>query len=170
MDGLFKTIQQPEYVHILLNHFPITGLFVALWFLLVGALRNSRLTIMIALVVVALLSLSAWPVAHYGELAYDRVLSMSDEAGSQYLKYHEELANRWIFLFYVTSAAATAALIVVWRKPRYLRPAVVVVALLAAGSLAAGAVIAEYGGRIRHREFQNKPLSTLHIHPEIGTG
>jgi replicative DNA helicase len=111
----------------------------------------------VALAAVALLALSAWPVAHYGEMAFDRVLSMSDDPGGQYLKYHEELADRWIFLFYTAGAAAVAALIIAFNRHRYLRPAAVLVALLAAACLIAGAVIGDYGGKIRHREFRNGP-------------
>lgn len=170
MEGFSKAIQQPEYVHILLNHLPIIGLGVALWFLLVGVLKNNRFTLGAALAAVAVLSLSAWPVAHYGKMAFDRVLSMSDEAGSQYLRYHEELADRWIFLFYATSAAAAAALIIAWKRPRYLTLAAIVVALLAAVSLIAGAVIADYGGKIRHREFRYGPPPILHHNSEDESG
>jgi hypothetical protein len=169
MEGFTKAIQQPEYVHVLLNHLPIIGLGVAFCFLLVGVLKNNRFTLRAALAAVAVLSLSAWPVAHYGELAFDRVLSMSDEAGGQYLRYHKELAAGWIPLFYATSAAASAALIIVWKRPLYLRPAAIVVALLAAASLIAGTVIADYGGKIRHREFRYGPPPILqHSSDNIG--
>jgi hypothetical protein len=166
MEALSKIVQQPEYVHILLNHLPITGLAVALCFLLVGMWKNNRFTLGAALVAVAVLSLSAWPVAHYREMAFDRVLSMSDDAGGQFLRYHEELVDRWIFLFYVTSAAAAAALFIVWKKPRHLRRAALVVELLATASLIAEAVIADYGGKIRHREFRLGPPPIVHQNPD----
>jgi formate hydrogenlyase subunit 3/multisubunit Na+/H+ antiporter MnhD subunit len=161
MEGLTNAIQQPEYVHVLLNHLPITGLFIALCFLLAGILNNNRFTLRVALAAVVLLSFSAWPVAHYGKMAFDRVLSMSDDAGGQYLRYHEELADRWMFVFYVTAAAALAALILDFRRRRYSKPAAVLAALLAAGSLIAGAVIGDYGGKIRHREFRSGPPPIL---------
>jgi hypothetical protein len=157
MEGLAKAIQQPEYVHVLLNHVPITGLFVALLFLLAALAANHRFTLRASLAMVAVMSLSAWPVAHYGERAYDRVLAMSDEAGGQYLRHHVELADRWIFLYYLTAAAAAAAVAVAWKKPKFLRPAAGVVALLVLASLIAGAIIADAGGRIRHREFRYGP-------------
>jgi hypothetical protein len=157
MEGFAKAVQQPEYVHILLNHLPLTGLLVALLFLVAALVMNHRPAALLALGGVALLSLSAWPVAHFGEEAYDRVLAMSDEAGSEYLKRHAELADRWIFLYYVTSGFAAAALAVGWRKPKLLRPMGAVAALLAVASLIAGGVIAENGGKIRHREFRHQP-------------
>lgn len=162
MEGFSKAIQQPEYVHVLLNHLPITGLFIAFLLLLVAVLNENRALLMSALALVGLLSLSAWPVTHYGGLAYDRVLSMSDEAGGQYLKHHAALADRWIFLFYVTAAVAAGGLIVGWKKPRHLRLAASAVVLLAFASLIAGAVIADWGGKIRHREFRYGSPPTQH--------
>ena len=169
MEGLSKAIQQPEYVHLLLNHFPITGLFVALLFLLVGVLSNHRFTLLLSLAMVGVLSLSAWPVAHYGEQGYDRVLSMADDDGAQYLKHHEELADRWIFLYYITAGAAALALMVGWKKQRHLRSAAIAVALLAIASLIAGAAIADCGGKIRHREFRFGPPPTARHTSEGGS-
>jgi hypothetical protein len=58
------------------------------------------------------------------------------------------------FLFCVTAAAAAAGLFVGWKKPRHLRLAASAVVLAAIASLIAGAVIADCGGKIRHREFR----------------
>jgi len=157
MEGLAKALQQPEYVHVILNHLPITGLLVALVGLLIAICVKGRATLIFALAMVGVLGLSAWPVAHYGEQGFDRTLAMSDEAGARYLEHHQVLANRWIFLFYLTSGAAVAAMMVGWKWPRYLRLAAGLVAVLALSSLVAGAVIAEYGGQIRHREFRHGP-------------
>lgn len=157
MEGFSKAIEQPEYVHVLLNHLPITGLFVALLFLLTAIAVNHRLTQLIALCAVVLLSLSVWPVTSYGERASDRVLAMSDDAGGAYLKHHEELADRWGFLYYVTAGVAILVLVAGVKKPKTLRPGSSVVALLAVVSLIAGAAIADYGGKIRHREFRFGP-------------
>lgn len=157
MADLAKALQQPEYVHVLLNHLPITGLFVAWSGLVVAVALNNRFATRFSLVLVAALSLSVWPVAHYGEEAYDRVLSMTDEVGGQYLEHHQTLAERWIFLYYVTAAAAVAALVVNWKRPRGARWSAGAVIVLAAASLVAGAVIAEYGGPARHREFRYGP-------------
>jgi phosphoglycerol transferase MdoB-like AlkP superfamily enzyme len=167
MEGFSKAIQQPEYVHVLLNHFPITGLFVAWVFLAAALVLNNRSAQFLGLGLVALLALSVWPVAHFGEAGYDRVLAMSDDAGGQYLKHHAELADRWAFLYYVTAGVAAGALVAGWRKPKWLRPASGLVVLLAAASLVAGAVIADCGGKIRHREFRyGPPLASFQLSVE----
>ncbi len=158
MVSYFRTaFQQPEYVHVLLNHFPLAGLAVAVLFLAGAVVLNSRPALFLGLALVSLMALSAWPVSVFGERAYDRVLSMSDADGEGWLKYHAQLAHHWVFLYYVAGAAALTAMLAGWKRPALLRVASLAVVIVALGALAAGAVIAEYGGRIRHREFRYGP-------------
>ncbi len=157
MSVFLKSLQQPEYVHVLLNHLPITGLGVALLSLVVGLVVRKRPVLLLGLALVSLLALSAWPVAEYGERGYDRVLSMSDDDGQVYLERHRDLAERWMFLFYVTATAGAVAMVVGWKWPWSLWPASLGVALLCLGSLVAATFIAESGGVVRHREFRFGP-------------
>ncbi len=73
------------------------------------------------------------------------------------MKKHEELAERWLRLYLVTAATGVAGMVASWKWPKVLWTAVVVVLLLAVGSLLAGAIIAENGGKVRHSEFRNGP-------------
>src|SRR5438552_16963196 len=98
MEKLSIILNQPEYLHVVLNHLPLTGLFIAILSLAIALLTKNRSAILIGLGLVILTSLSAWPVYHYGEAGYDRVLSMADPPGSAFLDYHEGLAERWILL------------------------------------------------------------------------
>ena len=147
-------LDQPEYVHAVINHFPLVGLLVAMLALLAALVIRNRNATLLGLALVALLALSAWPVAEYGEDAYDRVLSMSDEAGGKYLAQHRELASRWLFLYYVTAGVAGLGFALAWKCPRTLVFSSILALVLAAGSLGAGIVIAKAGGCIRHREFR----------------
>lgn len=157
MSVFLKGLQQPEYVHVLLNHLPLTGLAVAWLVLAAGLVARKRAILFLSLALVSLLSFSAWPVAEYGERGYDRVLAMADDDGQVYLERHRDLAEKWLFLFYVTAAAAAAALAVGWKWPQSLWPASAAVAVLCLGSLVAAAFIAESGGVVRHREFRYGP-------------
>jgi hypothetical protein len=159
MNDIVKSLQQPEYVHVLLNHLPLTGLFVALLGLTVGLVLRRRELLFLGLALTSLFALSAWPVSEYGEEGYDRVLSMSDDDGRACLQRHRELAARWVFLYYVTAGAGAITMVAGWKWPKSLWVASLLVALLCAGSLSAGAVIAKWGGRVRHREFRPEPLS-----------
>ena len=157
MEDIAKSLQQPEYLHVLLNHLPLTGLVVALILLVTAIIANSRGGMYLALGAVVILSLSVWPVAYFGEAGYDRVLSMADDAGGLYLKHHHELAERWIFIYYVTAAVAVGAMIVGSRKKKWLRLLAIIAASFTAASLYFGAIIADVGGKIRHREFRHGP-------------
>ncbi len=158
MSAFFKALQQPEYVHVLLNHLPLTGLFVALLALSAGVLWKSRAGMLLGLALVGLTSLSAWPVTEYGERGFDRVLAMADTDGQAYLQRHQQLAERWVFLFYITAGAGGVALLTGWKWSKVLRPAAGVVIVLGVASLVAGGVIAECGGKVRHREFRFGPV------------
>jgi hypothetical protein len=147
-------LEQPEYVHVLINHFPLIGLLVAMVALVVGLVIRNRPAVRIGLVLVGLLALSAWPVYHYGEEGYDRVLSMADEAGAKYLAYHQQLAERWIFLYLITAGVAGLGVALGWKWPNSLPWFAAAALVLAAASLSAGIVIAKAGGAVRHREFR----------------
>ncbi len=147
-------LDQPEYVHTVINHFPLIGLFVAMVALVAALLMRSRPTILLSLALVAVLALSAWPVAETGDEGYDRVLAMSDEEGGKYLQQHQRLASRWLFLYYVTAGVAGLGLILAWKWPRTLVYSAILALMLGGGSLAAGVAIAKAGGGIRHREFR----------------
>ena len=151
---MLKLLQQPEYVHVLINHLPLTGLFAALVCLIGALITRNRTAIYVGMARVSLFAVSAWPVSEYGEDGYDRVYSMADDAGGAYLKQHKELAGRWTWLFYVTAAVALAGMAVGWKWPKCLWPTASAVAPLTVGSLVAGAVIADYGGKVRHPEFR----------------
>ena len=150
-------LKQPEYIHVAINHLPLVGLFVAMLALVVALLTKQRVAIITGLGLLALLAISVLPVYHYGEEGYDRVLSMSDDAGQAFLKYHEELAERWVFLYYVTAGVAVLGLALTWKWPRLLAPFSIVSVVLAAASLTAGLFIAQAGGEVRHREFRFRP-------------
>jgi hypothetical protein len=149
-------LQQPEYVHVLINHLPLTGLFAAVLGLFVAVVARKRAGGFLGMGMVSLFALSAWPVYEYGEGGYDRIYSMADDAGDAYLKQHKALAEQWTWLFYVTAAVAATGIVAGWKWPRYLHVMAAAVVVLSAASLVAGAVIAESGGRVRHPEFRKK--------------
>jgi hypothetical protein len=157
MEKLNSLLNRPEYVHAALNHFPLIGLFVALALLTIGLCLRHRLMTLTGLVFVCALALSVWPVYAFGESGYDRVLSMADEPGEAFLKYHAALAHRWVFLYYLTAGVAALAFGLAWKWPRVAVAGAVAAVLLGIASLVAGMTIAQAGGEIRHREFRSGP-------------
>lgn len=159
--AIASLLDRPEYVHAAINHFPLVGLFVAM-LSLVGALgwRNRNATFF-ALGLLGSLALSAWIVSYFGEEGYDRVLSMADEPGQAFLRYHQLLADRWVFLFYLCAGFAALAVGLGWKWPRLLTPLALLTLAFGVGSLVAGIFIARSGGEIRHREFRSGPPPEL---------
>jgi hypothetical protein len=161
-DGAADVVDQPEYVHVVINHFPLVGLVVAMLALIAALATRDRTAILIGLALVGALALSAWPVYCFGQAGYDRVLSMADGPGGKYLAYHQQLAERWVFLYFITAGVAGSGCLLAWKWPRTLVISSVLALLLSAASLASGIIIAKAGGAIRHREFRSGPAPESH--------
>jgi hypothetical protein len=162
MEEVRTLLNRPEYIHAAINHFPLIGVLVAMLALLIALFTKSRAAILTGLALVCLLCLSVWPVFAFGEQGFDRVLSMSDEDGQAFLRRHQHLADTWAWLYYVAAGVAALAFGLAWKWPRTLKPLSILTLLLGAGSLAAGIVIAQAGGEIRHREFRTGPPPAHH--------
>jgi hypothetical protein len=147
-------LSQPEYLHLLLNHLPIVGLAVATLATVAALALRNRGAVVLGLVLIALMSATAWPVMETGEGARDRLRRTLDDDSKHALRQHMDLAEDWVVLFYATAAVAVVALLAAWKKPNWMWPPAVLAMLLALASLVAVAAIAEAGGRIRHPEFR----------------
>jgi hypothetical protein len=157
MQNILRELQQPEYLHVLLNPLPLYGLAIALFGLIAATYLGSRAGQVTALVLVFATAISAWPVVYHGDRAYNQVLTLADEPGQAWLKAHVHRADQFIFLYYALAALAAAAIFIPKRWPRTATPLVVATMLLAIVSLGAGTYIAHAGGKIRHREFRSAP-------------
>src|ERR1044072_2216528 len=96
--SLLRGLQQPEYIHVLINPLPIYGLAGGLIGLFIAICQRSRRALVATLVVVLLSSAAAWPVYQYGERSYDRVLSMADNDGRAWLAEHRQRAETLVWL------------------------------------------------------------------------
>ena len=157
IDGFLHGLQQPEYVHVLLNPLPVYGLLIS-WIGLIAALiSKSRRAQIVTLILIFITSISAWPVFEFGQQGYDRVLTMTDDDGHAWLDDHQERAEKVIYIFYALAALSVAAIIIPLCWPKSSVPLAVAVLLLGAAALASSCYIAYAGGKIRHREFRNEP-------------
>jgi len=161
IDGFLHGLQQPEYVHVLLNPLPVYGLLIS-WIGLIAALiSKSRRAQIVTLILIFITSISAWPVFEFGQQGYDRVLTMTDDDGHAWLDDHQERAEKVIYIFYALAALSVAAIIAPLRWPKSSIPFAVAVVLLGAAGLASGCYIAYAGGKIRHREFRTAPAPQI---------
>jgi plastocyanin len=153
---ILRDVQQPEYVHVLLNPLPVYGLAVGLIGLLIAICLRNRAATVVALVVVLISTAAAWPVYEFGEQAYDRVLTIADNDGQAWLLAHKERAENLIWLFYAVAILSAIALLAPFKWPRLSIWLALAVLALSAITLGTGGYIAYAGGRIRHREFRNE--------------
>ena len=161
IDGFLRGLRQPEYVHVLLNPLPVYGVLVS-WIALIAALiSKSRRAHIVALILVFITSISAWPVYEFGEEGYDRVLTMTDDDGHAWLDEHQARGQKLIYVFYALAVLSAAAIVVPLRWPKSSVPLALVVVLLGAAALGSGCYIAYAGGKIRHREFRNEPAPLI---------
>src|SRR5205814_1710240 len=162
MDIFFKHLSDPEYMHVLLNPLPVYGLAIAVIGLALALIFRSRPAIVIALALVFMSGISAWPVLSYGQAAYDRVKTMSDPAGEQWLDEHMERGERLIYAFYVLAGLAVAGMIVPTKWQRTAMPLATTTLVLGFATLGIGGWIAYAGSHVRHKEFRFEPPPQAH--------
>jgi plastocyanin len=153
---LLRGLQQPEYIHVLINPLPVYGLAGGLIGLFVAICQRSRRAIVASLVVIFVSAGAAWPVYEYGERSYDRVLSLADNNGRTWLAAHRRRAEHLIWVFYALAVLSAIGLIVPAKWPKSSVPIAIAVLLLGVISLGTGGYISYAGGRIRHSEFRTE--------------
>jgi len=157
IDALLRDLRQPEYIHVLINPLPVYGLAMGLLGLTVASFLRSRRAQIVTLIIVLVSAASAWPVYEFSEQGYDRVLSMSDEAGQAWLDEHQHRGEQLIYFFYVLAVLSVIAIIVPLKWPKTSVALVIGTILLGITVLGMSGYIAYAGGRIRHKEFRTEP-------------
>lgn len=151
--------QQPEYLHVIFHGVPLYGLGFGILLMVLAWLMKSRRAEVLALLLVFISAISAWPVARWGDKAYDNVSTLRDmdREGVDWLDEHMERGEKMLPLFFGVAGLSLAALLLPIWWPRTRRPLYV---LTLCGTLVAGGAIgwiAAAGGKIRHREFRYGP-------------
>jgi hypothetical protein len=154
MELIKDHLKQPEYLHSLLRVFPVEGLALGMLALIISLVQRSRPAQITALILVFFCSAMAWPVVKFGEQGYDKIESISNDAGYAWLDAHAQRATKAAIVFYILAAVSLAALLVPWKYPKSAVPLAAVTLLLSFAALAAGGWISYAGGQIRHSEFR----------------
>ena len=161
MEPLLRALQQPEYLHTLLNPVPIYGLGFGLFGLLIALFLRSRPAQIATLAIVLASSATALPVYLLGERAENRMEGLVDDDGREWLEVHEERAEKVIYAFYLLAVLALAALVAPVWWPGSATPLAVGVFAGGVIALGLGVFVAHAGGKIRHREFRTgAPVAT----------
>src|SRR5881409_2497447 len=108
-EGIFGL--KPEYVHILINPLPVYGLGIGTVSLVAALLARSRKTEVVALAIIVLCSVAAWPVLYFGQHGYNHLYPQLDDESQQWLDVHMHRAEQFIYAFYATAILGIAALV-----------------------------------------------------------
>ena len=154
---ILQHLKQPEYVHVLLNPLPVYGLVLGVVALVVSWIARNRAAQAIALLIVALAGVSAWPVVEFGERGYDRVYAMSNKDAQQWLDVHATRASRLAPVFYAVAVLAVVTVIVPWKFPKTNNALLAVTLAATLVALGIGGWIGHAGGQVRHSEFREGP-------------
>jgi amino acid permease len=146
-------LKQPEYLHVLLNPLPVYGLALGALALILAMAMRRRAAVIVALALIFISALSAWPTIHYGELGYDRALTLN-ETSADWLDAHAQRATRAEPAFYVLATIAAVAFALPWKLPKTATALNFITLAATLAVLALGVWIAYAGGQIRHREFR----------------
>jgi hypothetical protein len=157
IETILRDLRQPEYLHVLINPLPVYGLAIGWIGLIVAFFLRSRHAQIATLAIVLISAAAAWPVYEFGEQAYDRVLTMTDDDGRAWLDEHRDRAEDLIYFFYALALLSVAAIAAPMKWPRSSAPLLIAVMLLGGVTLGMGGYIAYAGGKIRHNEFRNEP-------------
>jgi hypothetical protein len=141
------------HIHLMINHIPVVGSGMVLLFLLAGLLRRSRDLVRTAMILGALVAVTAPIVKETGEGAEDQV-KRSEWFHDSLLEEHEERADKATIVL-VLAGVIGAAGVFLTRGDRPEKP-VITYAFTAFLTLATGlmAWTALAGGEIRHDEIR----------------
>jgi hypothetical protein len=147
-------LQNPAYLHVILNHLPIIGMVMGIIALLVGLFLRQPAALVPGLAVVLIAGISAWPVYETGSAAYKSIRKISDYESSDWLDEHMDRADQTIWVFYATAGLACLAIGLPKRWAAAGVPLATASLLAAVICTGVSGYIAIPGGLVRHAEFR----------------
>lgn len=145
-----------EHVHVMINHLPIHGLAIALLALAGAMVIRSRPAQLIALALTVFCSAMVMLVSYTGNQAFDAVIALTDDAGTEWLDEHSRRAGLAGWVYYAAATFGMAAIFFPLRWPRSTVPLAAVTLALGAAALLGGGWTARAGGQIRHPELREE--------------
>ena len=157
-------LQNPAYLHAVINHFPIIGSIFGAFALAVALLMRNRSALLPGLLITTIAGIAAWPTYLTGSSAYKPIRKIADDSGIDWLDLHMDHADEATWVFYVMAGFALLALLALLTLSKWpkLATALSAMALIAAlVSTIAGIYIARPGGCVRHPEFRPQAVEVL---------
>lgn len=146
------------YLHLLVNHVPLIGVFFALVLLIWGILRKSRELTRVALIITVFIGAMGYVAYFTGDEAHEQ---LEDLPGYDHDRVHEhEESGDWAWYALAATAVLAAGTLVLGRgtrtPPKFMVP---LVTLALVGSSAILVRTALLGGVIQHEEIRGSILA-----------
>jgi hypothetical protein len=150
---------QPEHLHVMLNHLPVTLSLLLAPILVAGLIARSHAVLAVAFSLGILAGAATPLVMQTGERAYDRfnaghIQPPLDDRGDIAMEMHEEMAEKAAPFLYVTGLGCLAGLIFIRLRPDWVRGCAILVLLISLAASGFTLRTAVLGGQIRHPEFR----------------
>ena len=142
------------HLHMVVNHFPIIGLFFGIGILAFGIIKKQTILINTAYVIFIFCMIMAKATMMTGEGAEEIV----EELGISHdiIHEHEELAETFMKILYVLGILSILGLVANLKKHSKAAIISYVVLVLAIGSAVLSKSVGTSGGEIRHTEIREK--------------
>ncbi len=141
------------HIHLMINHFPVVGMFGAILLLLYSLLRKSEEVKMVSFGLIVLIALMTLAVYFTGEAAQKTVKNLPGVTESS-IGTHEEVADLALVLMEALGVLALAGLIFRRRWGAIPKLVVILTVILSLIVAAVVGVTANLGGQIRHPEIR----------------
>ena len=141
------------HVHLMINHFPVVGIFGATALLIYSLVRKSEEVKRVCFGLFVLLALITLAVFFTGQAAEDTVKKLPGVTEAS-IGRHEEMAELALVLMETLGLAALAGLLFLRESGAIPKWMVVIVLLLSLATAAVVGLTANLGGQIRHTEIR----------------
>lgn len=145
------------HLHLMLNHFPLVGLFFSALILGFGFFRRNESYLRIGLYAILLCGVLAAPTFLSGESA-EEVIESLPAFSEPHVEAHEEAAELVIWLIGATAFAAFGSLVSFWKKPNLARQLTVATFILNLFAVIGIAWVNNLGGKISHPEIRDSAV------------
>lgn len=155
------------HLHLLVNHFPIIGTIFGLGILIAGIVFKNNSVKNTAFVLLMVSAVFGFAAMSTGEGAEELVEDMPS-VGKKIIHEHEELAEKFILVLYVTGAFALLSLIANLKKHSKANLFTWITLLLTIVTAVLVKEVGTSGGEVRHTEIRANGGNTEIAAPETG--
>jgi hypothetical protein len=110
LSALWSSLEDAEYLHLLLEPLPLFGLGFGLIFLIVSIITKQAITRLLALALITACCLSVQPYVKLRLKSEPRVLALQDPAFHPAIRAQTERRTSTTWIYYATALAGAAAL------------------------------------------------------------